>query len=316
MSEPHGQAESIGVQGLAVQIRRSQPGPLPRLWTTIKRQPVGTLAALILLVMVLAGIFAGVVAPYDPTIQNAQAGLEPPALFGFFSGEAQEGTAHFLGTDALGRDVYSRLVYGARISLSVGVAAVLIGTIGGLLMGMISGYRGGRMDMVLQRVADSMQAIPTLILAMLFVAVLGQSLVITALAIGITQIPRANRVIRSNVLSVIQEPYVEAAKAMGACEGRIIFQHIMPNVMATTLIVFSTSIGAAIVTGATLSFLGLAAPPLATWGGMLSRQGRDYMMPAPWLVITPAIALSLTVLAFNFLGDSIRDVLDPRLRGR
>ena len=183
-------------------------------------------------------------------------------------------------------------------------------------MGMISGYRGGRMDMVLQRVADSMQAIPTLILAMLFVAVLGQSLVITALAIGITQIPRANRVIRSNVLSVIQEPYVEAAKAMGACEGRIIFQHIMPNVMATTLIVFSTSIGAAIVTGATLSFLGLAAPPLATWGGMLSRQGRDYMMPAPWLVITPAIALSLTVLAFNFLGDSIRDVLDPRLRGR
>ena len=182
---------------------------------------------------------------------------------------------------------------------------------------MVTGFRGGRTDMITQRIMDSIQAIPTLILAMMLVAALGTSLMITAVAIGVTQIPRANRIIRSNVLSVVREPYVEAAKAMGAREGRILLQHVLPNVMATTLIVFSTSIGAAIVVESTLSFLGLAAPPpLATWGGMLTIQGRQYMMVAPWLLVAPAVALSITVLAFNFLGDSIRDVLDPRLRNR
>jgi peptide/nickel transport system permease protein len=200
------------------------------------------------------------------------------------------------------------------------VAAVLIGTLGGLLLGLVSGYRGGRVDVVLQRITDSMQAIPTIVLAMLLVASLGpagRNLFVTAIAIGTTQIPRANRVIRSNVLTVAGEDYVQAAKAIGASEARILFHHIMPNVMPTTLIVFSTSVGAAIVTEATLSFLGLAAPPpLATWGGMLTIQGRQFMVTAPWLLIAPAVALSVTVLAFNFLGDSVRDLLDPRMRGR
>jgi peptide/nickel transport system permease protein len=173
---------------------------------------------------------------------------------------------------------------------------------------------------MIQRVMDSLQAIPTLVLATLLVASLGpagRNLIVTAIAIGITQIPRANRVIRSNVLSVSREVFVESAKAVGAREARIIFRHILPNVVATTLIIFSTSIGAAIVTEATLSFLGLAAPPpWVTWGGMLTIQGRQFMVTAPWLLIAPAIALSVTVLAFNFLGDAVRDEMDPRLRGR
>jgi peptide/nickel transport system permease protein len=173
------------------------------------------------------------------------------------------------------------------------------------------------MDLLVQRITDSMQAIPTLILAMMLVAVLGKDLSVTALAIGITQIPRANRIIRSDVLSVSREQYIESARTVGARDFRILFQHILPNIMATTTIVFSTSIGAAIVTESTLSFLGLAAPPpLATWGGMLTAEGRQYMLAAPWLLLSPAMALSITVLAFNFLGDSIRDILDPKLRGR
>ncbi len=311
MLQQPSQAQTIVMEGLPREFARPRPSRLAVAANLVRRQPIGTLALVLLLAIAASGIFAEIVATQDPTAQTIRDSLKAPGYTG------RNGTTYWLGTDALGRDVYSRLVHGARISLFVGVLAVTIGTIGGLLVGMLSGYRGGRTDMVVQRVSDSLEAIPTLILAMMLVAVLGKSLTITALAIGITQIPRANRVIRSNVLSVIQEQYIEAAKAMGARQGRIIFQHILPNVMAVTLIVFSTSIGSAIVTEATLSFLGLAAPPpLATWGGMLTIQGRQYMMAAPWLLIMPAVALSVTVLAFNFLGDSIRDVFDPRLRGR
>ena len=316
MLEQNREANSVQADVLASQLQQAHQRPAVGLWALVKRQPAGAVAALALFTIVFSGVFAEVVSTQDPTAQNLQESLWPPGAI------ARDGFVYLLGTDDLGRDIYSRVVHGARISLTVGVAAVLLGTVGGLLLGMLSAYRGSWTDMIIQRVTDSMQAIPTLILAMLLVAPFLENpfvpkLAITAFAIGITQIPRANRVIRSNVLSVIQEPYVEAAKAMGAREARIIFQHIMPNVMATTLIVFSTSIGAAIVTEATLSFLGLAAdPPLATWGAMMTLQGRQYMLFAPWIIIAPATALSVTVLTFNFLGDSIRDVLDPRLRGR
>jgi peptide/nickel transport system permease protein len=285
-----------------------------RLGHVIRQEPAGVLAAVVILAIVLIAVFAEAVAPQNPTTQALRFALQPPGSIG------PKGEVSLLGTDSLGRDVFSRLVYGARISLAIGVAAVLIGTLGGLLIGLFSGYRGGLADVVVQRVMDSAQAIPTIVLAMLLVASLGpagRNLVVTAVAIGITQIPRANRVIRSNVLSVALEDYVQAAKAVGASDARIVFRHILPNVTPTTLIVFSTSVGAAIVTEATLSFLGLAAPPpLASWGGMLTIQGRQFMVTAPWLLIAPAVALSVTVLAFNFLGDSVRDVLDPRLRRR
>jgi peptide/nickel transport system permease protein len=280
----------------------------------LKREPVGVGAALVVLLIVVSAVFAEAIAPQDPNAQALRYALRPPG------GSGPNGTTFLLGSDSLGRDVFSRLVYGARVSLAIGVVAVLIGTIGGLLVGVFSGYHGGRADVVIQRVMDSVQAIPTIVLAMLLVASMGpagRNLVVTALAIGATQLPRANRVIRSNVLSVAREDYVNAAKAIGASELRIMLRHVLPNVVPTTLVVFSTSVGAAIVTEATLSFLGLAAPPpLATWGGMLTLQGRQFMVAAPWLLIAPAVALSVTVLAFNFVGDSVRDLLDPRLRGR
>jgi peptide/nickel transport system permease protein len=278
-----------------------------RLLASFQRRPAGWLAGAVLAIVVFCGVFSPLVATQDPTSQTIVDALKPPGYQG------SNGTLYLLGTDNLGRDVWSRLVYGARISLSVGVAAVTIGTLGGLLLGLVSGYRAGWLDMVAQRIMDGMQAIPTLILALVLVAALGKSLVVTAIAIGITQIPRANRIIRSSVISVVPEHYIEAAVAVGASERRILFRHILPNVAGPTLIVFSTSIGAAIITEATLSFLGLAAPPpLATWGSMLAIEGRQYMLGAPWLLIAPAAALSLTVLAFNFLGDSVRDALDPR----
>ena len=311
------QGQTLGrplASGTDVVARRAGRKRRSRTWEIVRRQPIGLLSGIVLLTIILAGVFAEAVSPREPATQLLRDSLKPPGTLD------RAGDMYLLGTDSLGRDVFTRIVHGARISLAVGGASVLIGTIGGLLIGLVSGYRGGRLDMLIQRVMDSIQAIPTLVLATLLVASLGpagRNLIVTALAIGITQIPRANRVIRSNVLSVSRELFVESAKVVGAPEGRIIFRHILPNVVATTLIVFSTSIGAAIVTEATLSFLGLAAPPpWVTWGGMLTIQGRQFMVAAPWLLIAPAVALSVTVLAFNFLGDAVRDEMDPSLRGR
>jgi ABC-type dipeptide/oligopeptide/nickel transport system permease subunit len=300
-----------GTEIVAQRASRKRRSPIVEM---IRRQPIGLLSLVLLLTIILAGVFAELISARDPAAQLLRDSLKPPGTLD------REGATYWLGTDSLGRDVFTRILHGARISLAVGGASVIIGTIGGLLIGLVSGYRGGRIDMLIQRVMDSVQAIPTLVLATLLVASLGpagRNLIVTAIAIGITQIPRANRVIRSNVLSVSREVFVESAKAVGAPEARIIFRHILPNVVATTLIIFSTSIGAAIVTEATLSFLGLAAPPpWVTWGGMLTIQGRQFMVTAPWLLVAPAVALSITVLAFNFLGDAVRDEMDPRLRGR
>ncbi len=311
MVQAQGQAHELALpSALPVPVR---VGPKKRsaAWRILKDQPLGAASSCVLLVVLFCALFAEAVAPQDPLKQSIRDSLQPP---GFVD---QAGMVHWLGTDGQGRDVLSRLIFGARISLGVGVGAVLVGTLGGLILGVICGYRGGPLDLVVQRITDSMQAIPTLILAMMLVAIFGKDLSVTALAIGITQIPRANRIIRSDVFSVRQEQYIESARTVGARDLRILIQHILPNIVATTTIVFSTSIGAAIVTESTLSFLGLAAPPpLATWGGMLTADGRQYMLVAPWLLLSPAVALSATVLAFNFLGDSIRDILDPKLRGR
>jgi ABC-type dipeptide/oligopeptide/nickel transport system permease subunit len=311
MIQAQGRARELAMPSTPAVPLRIGPTRRSQVWQLVRDQPLGAVSACVLVGVVFCALFAEIVAPQDPLKQSIRDSLQTP---GFVD---QVGTVHWLGTDGQGRDVLSRLIYGARISLSVGVGAVLVGTVGGLILGIVCGYQGGPVDMVVQRVTDSMQAIPTLILAMMLVAVLGKDLGVTALAIGITQIPRANRIIRSDVLSVSREQYIESARTVGARDLRILIQHILPNIVATTTIVFSTSIGAAIVTESTLSFLGLAAPPpLATWGGMLTAEGRQYMLVAPWLLLSPAVALSVTVLAFNFLGDSIRDVLDPKLRGR
>lgn len=290
---------------------RPQYGLRSRSLGFARQHPIGLIAGLALVVLGFIAIGADVVAPYSPTYQYFSYPLEPP---GFVT---RNGEVFLLGTDSNGRDVFSRVIHGARISLSIGFGAILIGTTGGLVLALLSAYRGGKTDMVIQRVMDSMLAIPVFLMAVMLVAVLGRGLAITALVIGITQIPRANRVIRSHALTIMQEPFIDAARAIGASEFRILTRYLAPNVMATVLIVASTSIGGAIVAESGLSFLGLAAgPPLASWGNMIGGDGRIFLETSPWLVIAPGVALSLMVLAFNFFGDAMRDALDPRLRGR
>jgi peptide/nickel transport system permease protein len=270
-----------------------------------RRKPLGAIAAIVIVLVALMAVLAEVIAPYDPTTTHPRDKLQAPSA------------KYWLGTDELGRDVFSRIVYGARTSLIAGVAATLIGTLFGALVGMISGYAGGRTDMVIQRVADSIQALPLIVLLLVVVAALGPSLwnLIWALSIGIW--PVAGRLIRGSTLSVKTESYVEAARIVGAPPPRIVLRHILPNVTAPIIVIASVTIGGAILAEAALSFLGLGVPPpTPSWGGMLAASGRGYFERAPTLPLFPGLAITITVLAFNLLGDTLRDVLDPRLRGR
>ena len=219
------------------------------------------------------------------------------------------------GTDTHGRDVLSRIIYGARVSLIVGFLSVAIGTLAGTLIGLVSGYWEGSIDQVLQRLVDTLMAFPGIVLALAVLSVFGQSLLNVILVIGLVIAPGASRVVRGTVLSVKHNTYVDAARAAGASSWRIILRHILPNVFAPILIIASVWLGNAIVIEAALSFLGLGTPPpTPTWGGMLSGEGRRSLETAPYLAIFPGLAISIVVLAFNMFGDAVRDLLDPRLR--
>lgn len=256
-----------------------------------RRKPLGALSSAGIALIVLAAVFAPLIAPYDPTTTYPRDKLEGPSR------------AHLMGTDDLGRDVFSRIVYGARTSLVAGVAATIFGT----LLGMVSGYAGGRVDMVVQRIMDSLQALPALV----------PSLWNIIWALALFTLPGASRIVRGAVLSVKTEPYIESARLIGAGPLRTLLSHILPNVMAPIIVIASVTIGAAILAEASLSFLGLGVPPPApSWGGVLATSGRRYFERAPTLAIFPGAAITLTVLAFNLLGDTLRDVLDPHLRGR
>jgi peptide/nickel transport system permease protein len=269
----------------------------------IRRRPLGAIGAAIILVMVALAATAGWIAPYDPLETDYGAMLAAPSA------------AHWLGTDAFGRDVLSRIIYGSRTALMVGLGASLLGASIGSLIGVGSAYFGGRIDMIVQRFMDVLFAFPVIILALAVVAVLGTGAGNVILAIAAPMIPRCARVVRASALAVREMPYVDAARASGYGHRRIILRHMMPNVMAPILIMATAFLGEAILLEASLSFLGLGVQePIAAWGLMLRGAAVQFAESAPWMAIFPGLAISLGVFGFNLFGDSLRDALDPRLR--
>jgi len=257
----------------------------------------------ILALLLTAALFADVLAPYDP-VHDADLynRLQPPSA------------EHWLGTDAQGRDIFSRILHGARISLEIGLVSVGISLILGTLLGAVSGYFGGTVDLVIMRLIDILLAFPSILLAIAIVAILGPDLINAMIAIGIVGIPQFARIVRSSVLAVKEMEFVDAARAIGASDTRILFRHILPNCLAPILVQTTLSIGTAILDAAGLSFLGLGAqPPQPEWGLML-KEGQSAFQTAVWVVTFPGLAILLTVLGFNLLGDGLRDALDPRLK--
>jgi peptide/nickel transport system permease protein len=271
----------------------------------IRTKPLGAGGAAIILAMLVVGAFSEVLAPFDP--------YSPDYALQF----ARPSAEHWFGTDEFGRDLMSRLIYGARIALFVGFTASFIGcTLGGLL-GVISAYVGGKVDLFLERLMDILLAFPQLILALAIASILGPAVQNVVIAIAIPIIPRAARVVRSTALSVKENVYVEAVQALGAAQPRIVLRHIVPNVVAPYIIMLTAQLGGAILAEAALSYLGLgAAEPTPSWGLMLSGSALSYAEKAPWIAVFPGIAISLGVFGFNLFGDSLRDALDPKLRGR
>jgi peptide/nickel transport system permease protein len=258
----------------------------------------------IVLAMLVLAIGADVIAPYqyDETVPGAR--MKPP-------------TGQFwMGTDNLSRDMWSRVVYGARISVTVGFASIAIGTFIAAAVGIASAYVGGAFDLSVQRVVDAWMSFPYLVIILSLMAVLGPGLLNLILALSVLTAAAGARVIRSAALSVMQQPYVESARAMGSGHLRIVTRYVLPNVMATVMILATIGLGGIILAESSLSFLGFGVPPpYPSWGAMLSGSGRSYMLRAPWMAIFPGLAISLAVFGFNMLGDALRDVLDPRLRG-
>jgi peptide/nickel transport system permease protein len=278
-------------------------GRRARLRFLARRYPLGAAGAVIMALFVFAAMFADFLTVYDPLSTNPAISLAPPSA------------RHWLGVDPFGRDVYSRIIYGARISLAVGIGATLLGSGLGTMIGLTSGYLGGWIDLAMQRVMDILQALPLLVLALVMAAALGPSLQNTIAAIAIPLIPYVARVIRSNTLALRELPFVEAAKAVGMSELRIAVRHVLPNTLAPLIVLATAQLGSAILIEASLSFLGLGVPePYPSWGRMLSQSAAEYVRTAPWLVVFPGIAISLAVFGTNLLGDALRDLLDPRQR--
>lgn len=282
---------------------RRRPWPA-RVRNIAQRKPLGTVAATLLVLVTFMALAAPRVAPFRYDHQDLTAALEGPVS-----------AHHLLGTDQLGRDTLSRIIYAARVSLGVGLAAVALGLTIGITTGLLSGYAGGLADLTLQRVMDAMLSMPLLLTAMVIVTVLGPSARSVIIALGITVIPGVNRVVRGSVLAVKESLFVDAARTLGCPSYRIVLRHILPNILAPVIVAASITMGFAIITEASLSFLGMGVPPpYPTWGGMLGGSGVSSFEEQPWLAIFPGLTISAVVLAFNLLGDTLRDLLDPRLR--
>lgn len=286
--------------GLRLQAR---PSRLRSLRQLVRRRPLGAASLALIALLVFCAAFAPVVAPHDPLEQRAAATFAPPT------------SQFWMGTDNLGRDLLSRVIWGAQVSLIVGILSVGVGASIGGLLGLMSGFFGGALDIVMQRFIDALLAFPNLILAMIIVVVLQPTLVNVVITIGIVLMAPSVRLMRSAALGVKANEYIQAARAVGASESRILLRHVAPNCVAPFIVLTTAQISTAILAEASLGFLGLGIrPPTPTWGSMLS-EGRQYVQMAPWMAIYPGMAVSLAVYGFNLLGDTLRDEVDPRLRG-
>lgn len=273
-------------------------------WTWLRARPLGGLSIGLIAALVVLALLAPALTPYDPLAQDASAQAKSPSA------------AHPLGTDYLGRDVLSRVIIGVRPSLGVGLVSVAIALVAGSTLGLLSGYLGGTVDLLLQRVVDVLLTLPGLVLALALLAIVGTGFASLIGVIAVVLSPGIARVVRSATLVVTATGYIESARAIGARDARIVIRHVLPNTLATILVLASLNLGNAILFEAALSFLGLGVqPPQPSWGNMLSGPARAYFEVAPWMAIFPGIAVSLSVLGFNLLGDTLRDAFDPRLQG-
>lgn len=289
---------------------RKKPSSLAHFFRLLLKSKAGTIGFLIIVCITLVAVFAGVLAPHDPAKTNVSKRLVPPMWL-------EKGDPTYpLGTDNLGRDVLSRIIYGSQVSLIVGIFAVILaGLIGGVL-GLISGYYGGWIDTIIMRTVDAFLAIPSMLLMLLILFVMGPSLGTLIFTLGLTNWVKYARIIRGEVLSMKEREFVRASRTVGASDARIIFTHILPNVTSSFIVVSTISVAAAIISEASLSFLGLGIqPPTVSWGGMLS-DGRQYLATSWWVTTFPGIAITITVLGIIFLGDWLRDVLDPKMKTR
>jgi len=285
--------------GVAASGERSWSG---RLWRIVRSQLLGTISLLVLVGYVVIAVAAPLVASHDPYAINAAVTYKRP------------GVAGIMGTDNFGRDIFSRVIYGTRISVSIGFTTVLLATVIAAIVGGVSGFLGGTVDLLVQRVVDTFQAFPALVLAIVVVSVLGTSAVNVVIALTLSTWPGIARVVRSQVLTLKSTQFVESARCTGLSDARIIWRHVLPNTLPILLVLASASVASVIISEATLSFLGLGIPaPQPSWGSILTGAER-YAQRAPWIGIFPGLAITTAVFAANFLGDSIRDLLDPRLR--
>ena len=270
------------------------------IWRQFHKQRLGSIGGGILCMLLLMALLAPVLAPYDPLAQDLYQRLQPPS------------TDHWFGTDDFGRDILSRIVYGSRISLRIGLIAISLALTGGTLFGLVAGYRGGMADMLIMRSMDLMLAFPSILLAIAIVAVIGPGIENAILAVSIVLVPQFARLVRASVLTVREATYVEAARALGATESRLLFYSILPNCTAPLIVQTTLGMGTAILEAAGLSFLGLGAqPPVPEWGAMLSG-GRELLLRAPWVMTFPGLAIFAIVLGLNLFGDGLRDALDPK----
>lgn len=290
-------------------LEDAEPAPRRRLLAAvsqfIRRQPLGSFGLMLVLIIAVAGAGADWVAPYNPTANDFDAMTQAP------------GWAHLFGTDQFGRDIFSRIVFGARTALLVGFASAFVGGAAGLVLGVGSAYFGGRTDLIFQRVLDVMMAFPLIIMALAVVSIFGTGVQNVIAAITIPLIPRCARVVRASALSIRSMPYVDAARSCGFGHRRIILRHMVPNVMAPFLIMLTAFVGQAILAEASLSYLGLGVQePVAAWGLMLQGGAEEYVSTAPWIAIFPGLAIAMTVFGISLFGDALRDAIDPKLRDR